>query len=50
LHVDLNDNPPLFEESIYTVEISDEVEKGQFVAMVGALDPDDINEGELMYK
>ena len=47
---DLNDNAPVFENSTYHVEISDQVTKGQFVAMVAALDIDECNEGELMYK
>lgn len=47
---DLNDNAPLFENSTYYVDISDQVTKGQFVAMVAAIDVDKCNEGELMYK
>lgn len=48
--VDINDNAPVFEDIEYYVHISDRVAKGQFVAMVAAVDPDYSNEGELMYK
>lgn len=48
--VDLNDNAPMFGQESYSVEISDEVKKGQFIAMVSAVDIDESNEGNLMYK
>lgn len=40
----------MFEQKAYVVEISDEVDKGQFIAMVSAVDVDESNEGQLMYK
>ena len=45
--VDSNDNSPEFEEGEYQVSLSDRAVRGQFVAKVRAIDPDEI--GNLVY-
>ncbi|XP_031780785.1 fat-like cadherin-related tumor suppressor homolog isoform X4 [Nasonia vitripennis] len=38
--IDMNDNPPKFEQSSYNCFLSEEAERGQFVTVVSASDPD----------
>ncbi|KAK0095182.1 hypothetical protein PV326_009029, partial [Microctonus aethiopoides] len=42
--IDMNDNPPKFEQPSYTCSLSEEAERGQFVTVVTASDPDYIDE------
>ena len=39
--LDTNDNAPVFEEAEYSVRLSDQAKRGQFVAVVRAIDTDD---------
>jgi len=45
--IDSNDNAPEFEEGEYQVSLSDRAVRGQFVAKVRAIDPDEV--GQLVY-
>ncbi len=45
--IDSNDNSPEFEEGEYQVSLSDRAVRGQFVAKVRAIDPDE--NGKLVY-
>ena len=38
--MDVNDNPPVFETADYSVRLSDQAQRGQFVAAVRAIDKD----------
>jgi len=42
--IDMNDNPPKFEQPSYTCSLSEHAERGQFVTVVSASDPDYIDE------
>lgn len=42
--VDMNDNPPKFEQPSYTCFLSEHAERGQFVTVVSASDPDYVDE------
>ncbi|XP_044007072.1 fat-like cadherin-related tumor suppressor homolog isoform X2 [Aphidius gifuensis] len=46
--IDMNDNPPKFEQPSYTCSLSEDAERGQFVTIVTASDPDYIDE-KLIY-
>ncbi|XP_044594516.1 fat-like cadherin-related tumor suppressor homolog isoform X4 [Cotesia glomerata] len=41
--IDMNDNPPKFEQPSYTCSLSEDAERGQFVTVVTASDPDYID-------
>ena len=45
---DMNDNPPKFEQPSYTCFLSEHAERGQFVTVVSASDPDYVDE-KLIY-
>ena len=47
--IDNNDNPPVFEDTEYNIKISDKAYRGQFVGRVRAIDPDEIDNGQLNY-
>ncbi|XP_050442855.1 fat-like cadherin-related tumor suppressor homolog isoform X2 [Adelges cooleyi] len=47
--VDVNDNAPKFEQSSYSCWLSKDVERGQFVTMVSATDPDIVDHSRLIY-
>ena len=47
--IDSNDNPPAFEDAEYNIKISDKAYRGQFVGRVRAIDPDEIDNGQLNY-
>lgn len=50
IHVqDRNDNPPYFEQSSYNCFLSEEAQRGQFVSMVVAFDPDADDQAKLTY-
>ncbi|XP_024879658.1 fat-like cadherin-related tumor suppressor homolog isoform X4 [Temnothorax curvispinosus] len=42
--IDMNDNPPKFEQPSYTCSLSEHAERGQFVTVVSASDPDYVDE------
>lgn len=42
--IDMNDNPPRFEQPSYTCFLSEHAERGQFVTVVSASDPDYVDE------
>ncbi|XP_011297771.1 fat-like cadherin-related tumor suppressor homolog isoform X1 [Fopius arisanus] len=42
--IDMNDNPPKFEQPSYTCSLSEDAERGQFVTVVTASDPDFVDE------
>ncbi|XP_034945358.1 fat-like cadherin-related tumor suppressor homolog isoform X2 [Chelonus insularis] len=42
--IDMNDNPPKFEQPSYTCSLSEDAERGQFVTVVTASDPDYVDE------
>ncbi|XP_053598514.1 fat-like cadherin-related tumor suppressor homolog isoform X2 [Microplitis demolitor] len=42
--IDMNDNPPKFEQPSYTCSLSEDAERGQFVTVVTASDPDYIDD------
>lgn len=42
--IDMNDNPPKFEQPSYTCMLSEHAERGQFVTVVSASDPDYVDE------
>ncbi|XP_076767085.1 FAT atypical cadherin kugelei isoform X6 [Xylocopa sonorina] len=42
--IDMNDNPPKFEQPSYTCVLSEHAERGQFVTVVSASDPDYVDE------
>ncbi|XP_014600494.1 PREDICTED: fat-like cadherin-related tumor suppressor homolog isoform X3 [Polistes canadensis] len=42
--IDMNDNPPKFEQPSYTCFLSEHAERGQFVTVVSASDPDYVDE------
>ncbi|XP_077983801.1 protocadherin Fat 1-like isoform X2 [Glandiceps talaboti] len=46
---DLNDNPPQFENKMYECSISELAERGSFVTMVTATDPDSSDANRLIY-
>ncbi|XP_067842781.1 protocadherin Fat 4-like [Heptranchias perlo] len=46
---DLNDNTPLFDQSMYTVTISEDAPIGVTVLMVNAVDPDTGENGQISY-
>lgn len=46
--IDMNDNPPKFESSSYSCFLSEEAERGQFVTVVSASDPD-LSDDKLTY-
>ncbi|XP_070553228.1 protocadherin Fat 1-like isoform X2 [Ptychodera flava] len=46
---DLNDNPPAFEKEVYRCSISELAERGSFVTMVTATDPDSSDGNRLVY-
>lgn len=47
--MDMNDNPPKFEQSSYSCSLSQHAVRGQFVTVVSASDPDYIDADNLMY-
>lgn len=47
--LDMNDNPPRFEQKSYSCVLSQHAQRGQFVIVVSATDPDYIDEGNLLY-
>lgn len=47
--IDMNDNPPKFEQPSYTCVLSEEAERGQLVGVVSASDPDYVDENLLTY-
>ncbi|XP_048512093.1 fat-like cadherin-related tumor suppressor homolog isoform X4 [Athalia rosae] len=47
--VDMNDNPPIFEQISYTCSLSEHAERGQFVTVVSAGDQDFVDESGLVY-
>lgn len=46
--IDMNDNPPHFEQPSYTCSLSEHAERGQFVTVVSASDPDFVDD-KLVY-
>lgn len=42
--VDMNDNPPKFEQPSYSCSLSQDAERGQFVTVVSASDPDFVDD------
>ena len=46
--VDMNDNPPRFDQPSYSCFLSEEAERGQFVTVLSASDPD-LSDDHLMY-
>ncbi|KAG8212677.1 hypothetical protein J437_LFUL019545, partial [Ladona fulva] len=47
--IDMNDNPPKFEQPSYSCFLSEHARRGQFITLVVASDPDDVDQGNLMY-
>jgi len=47
--LDVNDNAPKFEQSSYSCWLSEDSERGQFVTMVTATDPDIVDHSRLVY-
>lgn len=47
--LDVNDNAPKFEQSSYSCWLSEDAERGQFVTMVTATDPDIVDHSRLVY-
>ncbi|KAF8791564.1 Fat-like cadherin-related tumor suppressor [Argiope bruennichi] len=47
--IDMNDNPPRFEQYEYTCMISESAQRGQFVTRVVASDPDESDQAKLIY-
>lgn len=47
--MDMNDNPPRFEQSSYSCSLSQHAVRGQFVTIVSASDPDFIDAANLIY-
>ncbi|XP_068085238.1 fat-like cadherin-related tumor suppressor homolog [Anabrus simplex] len=47
--LDMNDNPPKFEQPSYSCFLSQHAQRGQFVTVVTASDPDFINQESLSY-
>jgi protocadherin Fat 1/2/3 len=47
--LDMNDNPPKFEQPSYTCFLSEHAQRGQFVTVVTASDPDYIDHEKLVY-
>ncbi|XP_038113282.1 fat-like cadherin-related tumor suppressor homolog isoform X3 [Culex quinquefasciatus] len=47
--LDMNDNPPKFEQPSYTCVLSEHAARGQFVTVVSASDPDYIDHDRLTY-
>ena len=47
---DANDNSPIFEKNSYSVELLENVTRGQTVVLVNATDPDERMNGEVTYK
>lgn len=48
--IDMNDNAPKFEQPSYSCILSEHAERGQFVTVVTASDPDFIDHDSLIYK
>jgi protocadherin Fat 1/2/3 len=47
--LDMNDNPPKFEQPSYTCSLSEHAQRGQFVTVVTASDPDYVDQERLVY-
>ncbi|XP_052890694.1 fat-like cadherin-related tumor suppressor homolog [Anopheles moucheti] len=47
--MDMNDNPPKFEQPSYSCVLSEHASRGQFVTVVSASDPDYIDHDRLVY-
>lgn len=47
--MDMNDNPPKFEQSSYSCSLSQHAVRGQFVTIISASDPDYIDADNLIY-
>lgn len=47
--LDMNDNPPKFEQPSYTCSLSEHAQRGQFVTVVAASDPDYVDQERLIY-
>lgn len=47
--MDVNDNAPKFEQASYSCWLSEDAERGQFVTMVTATDPDIVDHLRLIY-
>lgn len=47
--VDMNDNPPKFEQSTYSCVLSEHAVRGQFITAVSAWDPDSSDQNNLVY-
>lgn len=47
--LDLNDNAPIFEQTSYSCALSQHAQRGHFVTVVSASDPDFIDQDNLLY-
>lgn len=47
--LDMNDNPPKFEQPSYTCFLSEHAQRGQFVTVVSASDADYVDQERLVY-
>lgn len=47
--LDMNDNPPKFEQPSYSCGLSEHANRGQFVTVVSASDPDYVDHDNLVY-
>ena len=47
--LDINDNAPQFEKSLYEIQLNEDTLKGSIVLKVRAVDPDDGENGEIVY-
>lgn len=47
--IDVNDNAPKFEQSIYSGSLSQDAVRGQFVTVITASDPDTVDHDHLIY-
>lgn len=47
--IDVNDNPPRFEQTSYNARLSEEANRGQLVAVLAASDPDELDADRLVY-
>lgn len=47
--LDMNDNPPKFEQTSYSCALSQNAKRGQFVTVVTASDPDEVDQERLLY-
>lgn len=47
--LDMNDNPPKFQQSVYSCFLSEHALRGQFITVVSAWDPDSSDQNNLVY-